>query len=365
VLSQVGPLDDAVEVLRESAEIGEGATAALARVLLAKAQALRGKTTNLDLLAVLEAGVDELERLDERRALAEALTVLALALFWVGRLDECRNTAERALAYARETGDIGSELVAIREVGTATLWNATPWPEIERTSRELLAGADRLGSRVVAWALDALGRAAWHQGDFDEGRRLLAEAMRIHQELGIAMSAATLHMEVGFMELNARDLDAAERELRQGWEKLGELGEEGIRSTTGALLAETLVRQGRLAEADEVADETDRIGVEDDFVTVGHMSLIRGYIASRRGDHDRAIDLARRALAIVDGSEYVPLHAEARIGLGEVLLAAGRLDEAVAPLTRAIAIAEAKQDRVFGERARDLLEQALAAPTRD
>jgi tetratricopeptide (TPR) repeat protein len=362
VLLTVGPLEVAVETLREAAETGDGATATLARVLFEKAQALRGKTTNLDLLPLLRAGVAELERLDDRRALAETLTVLALALFWVGRLDESRTTAERGLAYARETGDVGTELVAVREAATATLWSGTPWSEIERTSRELLADADRLGSRVVAWALDALSRAAWHRGDFDEARRYLADAMEINEELGIVISAASLHMEIGYMELNARNLEAAERELRTGWEELGELGEEGIRSTMGALLAEALVRRGRLDEAEAVVGEAERVGVDDDFVTVAQVSLVRGYVASQRGDHEQAIGLARRALAIVDDSEYVPLHAEFRIGLAEVLLAAGQTVEAAMLLTEAIAIAERKEDLVAANRARELLERATAAP---
>jgi len=365
VLSRVGPLEEAVEVLREAAEIGDGAVAALARVLFEKAQALRGKTTNLDLLPLLGTGVAELERLEDRRALAEALTVLALALFWGGRLDECRSTAERGLAYARETGDIGTELVAIKEAGTATLWSGTPWSEIERTNRELLRDADRLGSSVIAWALDALSRAAWHRGDFEEARRYLADAMQINEELGIVLTAASLHMEVGYMELNARDLDAAERELRTGWEKLGELGEEGIRSTMGALLAEALVRQGRLDEAEAIAREAARVGVDDDFVTVAQVSIVRGYAASQRGDHEQAIDFARRALAIVDDSEYVPLHAEFRIGLAEVLLAAGQGAEAGSLLREAIAIAERKEDLVAASRAGELLERATASAAPD
>jgi len=179
------------------------------------------------------------------------------------------------------------------------------------------------------------------------------------------LTAASLHMEVGYMELNARDLEAAERELRTGWEELGELGEEGIRSTMGALLAEALVRQGRLDEAEAIAREAARAGVEDDFVTVAQVSVVRGYVASRRGDHEQAIVFARRALALVEDSEYVPLHAAFRIGLAEVLLAAGRGAEAASLLREAIAIAERKEDLVAASRAGELLERATAAAAPD
>jgi class 3 adenylate cyclase/tetratricopeptide (TPR) repeat protein len=365
VLVSAGPLDGAVDVLREAGRLGEGVTAALARVLLEKAQALRGDTRNEDLLPALRGAVVELEQLGDPGALAEALTVLALALFWVGRLGESRRTGERALAYAREAGNTSIELVAIKEMGTAAIWSDTPWPEIELMHEEMLAAADRLGSRVVAWAQDALSRAAWHRGDLDEARRHLTEAMRIHHELGTVMTGTTLHMEMGYMELRAGELAAAERELRLGWEGLGELGEVGIRATMGSLLAEALARQGRLGEAEHIVRESERIGVEDDFVTVAEALFVRGLIASRRGDHAEAIDLARRALAIVDDSEYVPLHAEFRIGLAELLLAAGRGGEAEGLLREAVALAEAKADVVVARQAQELLERAAAAPTAD
>jgi ATP/maltotriose-dependent transcriptional regulator MalT len=167
------------------------------------------------------------------------------------------------------------------------------------------------------------------------------------------------------MELRAGELAAAERELRLGWEGLGELGEVGIRATMGSLLAEALALQGRLDEAEQIVRESERIGVEDDFVTVAEVLFVRGLIASRRGDHAEGIDLARRALATVDDSEYVPLHADFRIGLAGLLLAAGRGGEAEGLLREAVALAEAKADVFFARQAQELLERARSAPTAD
>jgi len=363
VLVHAGPLDVAEDVLREAADIGDGVTAALARALLENVRALRGEASNAEVLPALQAAVDELEHLGDRGALAEALTLLALVQFWSGQLAEQRGTAERALTYAREAGNPTVELAAIRELGTAMIWSDTPWPEIERVCQERLSEVERLGSRVVAAALDPLSRAAAARGDFDEGRRLLAEATRINEELGIAMAATTLLMEAGYMEIHAGDLVAAERHLRAGWEGLARLNEEGIRSTVGALLAEVVARQGRLEEAEQIVGEAEQLGADDDFVTIAQALLARGLIASKRGDHDRGAELARRALAIVDDSEYLPLHVEFRIGLAEVLVDAGRRDDAERLLREAIVLAEAKEDLVLARRGRTVLEHATASPT--
>jgi class 3 adenylate cyclase/tetratricopeptide (TPR) repeat protein len=358
VLTHAGPLDAAVVALAEAAETGEPATAALARALLENTRALQGETPNVELLPLLQASIAELERLDDRDALAEALVLLSLAFFWVGRLSDSRATAERALVCAREAANTTTELRAIRLASTATMWSDAPWSEVARINRELLGEAERFGSPVIAWALDVLARVAWHGGDFDEARRLQADSMRINEELGIMMSAVTQRMELGYLELHAGDARAAERAFREGWERLGELGEQGIRSTMGSLLAEALVRQGRLDEAEWFVDEAEQLGPDDDFVTVSHALVVRALVASKRGDHERAVELAQNALAVVDGTEYVPLHAEFRVHLAEVLIDAGRGSEAEAPLAEAIAIADAKEDVVVAKRARELLERA-------
>jgi len=162
-------------------------------------------------------------------------------------------------------------------------------------------------------------------------------------------------MDVGHLELLAREPEAAEQALREGWVGLGELGEHGYRSTVAATLGWALVEQDRLDEAEQIVSEAEEIGSSDDFPTAMYVLTTRARIASRRGEHERAVALASEAVAVVDAAEYVALHIEARLALGLVLIRAGRPAEARAPLLDALERAERKGALVLADRARALL----------
>ena len=72
----------------------------------------------------------------------------------------------------------------------------------------------------------------------------------------------------------------------------------------------------------------DATASPDDFITVAQATIARALIASGRGDHDRAVELAREATAISDAHEYLVQRHDAWMELGEVLVAAGRTEEA-------------------------------------
>ena len=70
------------------------------------------------------------------------------------------------------------------------------------------------------------------------------------------------------------------------------------------------------------------ISTPDDWVTVSQVQIGRAFVASGRGDHERAASWRGRPIALVDAHEYVTLQQEIRLSRGEILLAAGRADEA-------------------------------------
>ena len=78
-------------------------------------------------------------------------------------------------------------------------------------------------------------------------------------------------------------------------------------------------------------------------------------IASGRGDHDLAVELAREAVAIADSHEYLTQRHDAWMELGEVLLAAGRTDEAREALARSRELAGRKGSTAIVDRVDALL----------
>jgi ATP/maltotriose-dependent transcriptional regulator MalT len=93
----------------------------------------------------------------------------------------------------------------------------------------------------------------------------------------------------------------------------------------------------------------------DDWVTVGQVYMGRAFVASGRGEHELACDLARQAAELMDAHEYVTLQQAFLLSYAEILIAAGRPDHARAELLRGRAVAERKGSTVVVAKADSLL----------
>jgi ATP/maltotriose-dependent transcriptional regulator MalT len=165
-------------------------------------------------------------------------------------------------------------------------------------------------------------------GRFAESRAIQDDHIREQRERGEVQDALAGAMTSGWLEVVADDLVRADAILREAWVGLGELGERGYRSTVGGIFADVLARAGAYDDAEVVADEAEALATPDDWVTVTGVTLARARIASGRGDHDRAVRLARDAVAQTEAREYLSHRHDMWWALGEILLAAGREEEA-------------------------------------
>jgi len=115
------------------------------------------------------------------------------------------------------------------------------------------------------------------------------------------------------------------------------------------------VLQGRLDDAAALVDECASLAAEDDVLAQAGTHTVRALVATHRGNHDQAIDHARRAVEVIDATDDSEPRVEARLALGEALLGAGRRGEAERVLGEAIETAGAKGSTVLQDAARALL----------
>ena len=358
VLYTSGELDEAERVLTYATEHGSPDVAATAFFLWAF---MRGHARGVSLIDLEQEVRDALRAYEadggsDDSVLAAGYHTLANVLFWNGRLDEQLRMSERALVHAQRAGHPVFEEWSRAQIGAGMHYGSTPWTEFEAFAHAGRAEDERKGRlTAVDWNIP-LAVAASNQGRFDEARRLFAEQAASAIERGMVFEHLTHAQHPGVLELLAGDYEAAETILRVSWDGLGDRGEQGFRSTIGTLLAEALVRGGRVDEALAIAEESERIGSDDDWVTVAQAELVRGMVASARGDHVRAVQLGRAAVDRACRTEDVMVPMHVWLGYAELLAAAGRDDEAREALGETLRLAELKGSTVSEDRARALLD---------
>jgi ATP/maltotriose-dependent transcriptional regulator MalT len=179
-------------------------------------------------------------------------------------------------------------------------------------------------------------------------------------ELGLPFMIGGLSHPSGILEEVAGDLEAAERELRAGYELLASLGEKGFLSTVAGSLARCVAKRGGLEEAEELARIGVRASATDDVYSQVTWRQALALVHAQRGQPDRALALAREAVGLAEPTDDCPMRAGAFEDLAEVHRLGGRMAEAADGLRRAIDTWDRKGAVFVAERLRARLEEVTA-----
>jgi class 3 adenylate cyclase/tetratricopeptide (TPR) repeat protein len=256
---------------------------------------------------------------------------------------------ERALGHARQAGDVREEATIIAHLAQSLYYGPTPVEEaIARCEEFLTEGAgDRSLEASTGSTLAGL-RAM--RGDFDEARRLWAKAGELYEALGLMFRRAARSTIPASIETLAGDPEAAERELRWGYDTLERMAGKSARGTIAAFLAEAVYQQGREDEAKRFTEITEELAADDDLVPQVVWRSVRAKILAGGGELHRGEELAREAAALVEHTDFPELQASTFLDLAEVLAAAGKRDEAKRLVARAKELYERKGNVVAAER---------------
>ena len=287
--------------------------------------------------------------------LAKAWALLGLVHLLTCQFAISEEEWERAAGHAHAAGNTREELEYLSWVPLVVWGGPTPVPEAIGKCHSVLERAD--GDRkAMSTAMFVMAKLEAMRGRFDEARQLIDRAHAILEEVAIPVwLSGPLTQMHGWVEVLAGEPVEAEPSLRRGVEVLREIGELSWLSTVAAILAEALYAQGREEDADEFVRISEEAAGSEDAYSQGLVRSIRSKILARRGELDAAVDLARDAVAILEPTDFLFLQGFSRLSLGEVLLAAGRTDEARAALGEAEALCGAKGFSVGVARARELL----------
>jgi tetratricopeptide (TPR) repeat protein len=285
--------------------------------------------------AEAQEAIPLLEALGDDRRLAQAWFLLGqVALFSAdnaGQLDAWG----RALDHAGRAGDAPVAAQAAVWCMLALVSGMTPAEDALRAIDEVVAKAPP-SLDVGAWSKIMRGRCLAMLGDLERGRSLAREGRATFLELGRALTFGSSTMETSPIDEVAGDVDAAERELRDGYEQLVTLGDRAYLSTAAGRLARCVALRGDLVEAEELADVCEASSASDDLYSQVAWRQARALVLAQRTDADGALRLAHEAVALSRGSDDCLLRALALEDLAEVHRLSGRIAEAVGSLEGAM-----------------------------
>ncbi|HKT43832.1 MAG TPA: BTAD domain-containing putative transcriptional regulator [Gaiellaceae bacterium] len=346
-----GDFTNAKPVLAEAQAIarahGDRRLDVRAGIELAFQAVFTGDASSAEMTTVAEEAIPPLEALGDDFGLSRAWRLMSephiIACHW----GDAASAMERSIDHARRAGDRRQESSLIGLLAQALLWGPTPVHEaIVRCERFLAdAGED---NALAAALMSPLGALYAMRGEFERARLLWHESRDLYEKLGLRHRRATRSLIGGLIELLAGDAEAAEREVRLGYDTLSAMGETYVRATLGAYLAAILAELGRDAEAIELTRESEANAAADDISTEVVWLGARARALARGGDPDTAVQLARDAVRRAEATDFSDLRAGALLDLAAV---SGDADAAA----RAVEEYERKGNVVGAARARALV----------
>jgi class 3 adenylate cyclase/tetratricopeptide (TPR) repeat protein len=320
---------------------GNETAEALARVVGANVRVQSDPGASLDELERLaHAAIPLLERAEDHAGLAYVWYALGVSVAnFRLRFAEHAYASEQALHHARLAGQPRNDLF---HLDGALAFGPVPADEAIRALDVALGDARHPHPLLArAYLLALLGR-------FDEAWEIAREQTERLRELrGTGHEAWA-----GWIAQLEGDEESAAHYFRVFCDSLEEQGQTATLSGFLGELGRSLCVLGRHDEAEPLAQRArDLTNEEDVWSQVGWRELLALVLASR-GEHAEAVRLAREAVAIMEPTDALCGAGQVLGDLAEVLIAAGRVDEARTALEQALDRYERKKNLVMAQRVR-------------
>ena len=305
--------------------------AAWSRLGWTRVLALSGDFDN-EMMAEWAAGAADAERLfiesgDPGAALEAGL--IGLERFWAsGQLTEMLARGRALRERARELGDAPRELlICARLIGAAgQSGNAELAAEYERAAQDFVA---RLGLRMPQWGRFSRCGQLRNYGDIQGALACYAEMYADGVAERDPVVQITSLRQRGEMLLEFHRAADARPLLEHALAESIRMGELWSRTELTAALAEAVATAGDEVRARELIRDAESLARETDRYAVAYVAFSAGRVNELLGRPVEAERSYRRALEVVEKTEYVFRGASMRLTFTEFLLARGRVGDAV------------------------------------
>jgi class 3 adenylate cyclase/tetratricopeptide (TPR) repeat protein len=364
---EAGAFAQAATILQEAEELAQtaGPEVAVWRAKIARLglRIWTGSVASEEMVVQADAAVAAFDRLGDELGLARSWHLVGLLRMWgVGDSADADAAFQRALVHARHAGAGLEESQTLQWMLTDAWYGTTGAAEGIRLCHEVLQHPN--ARNVEAIATIELGSFSAMGGHFDEAWALFAQGREIFEDLGQQLNVAGTSQEFFDIAMLAGDPAAAEECLRPACEMLESMGEKGFLGTRLGCLAEAVYAQGRFADAEQISERAEAVTAHDpsDLDAQFRWRAVRAKVLAQRGDFNAAESLAREAVSLIAGTQWLNTRAGVAMDLAEVFQLSGRGDEARAAVEEALRLYEAKENLVAATQARARLATLPTAP---
>jgi predicted ATPase len=305
--------------------------------------------------SMLPSMLDELARTGDNRRMAKA-HMLAFWVHWAANQAVPASRASRLAAdHAGAAGDSGLRSRALGWHIVTIIYGPL---HVDVIQQELEAIEREDPGPYLAACLD-LGRGEVERlhGRLTTAHHLTNRARDGFAALGMQPMAAGCAQELAQIELAKGDRSAARALLGQCDAVLAQLGERPQRSTTQAMLARVHELLGARGEALAAVQLAEELSSPEDAINFALTHAVRARLALANGDSASAERWARGAVEQALRTDFIVVHAEARLELARVLQAVGQPEHARSEGEQALSLFSAKGHRLGADAAGSLLER--------
>ena len=260
----------------------------------------------------------------------EALTLLSSIGWWEGDLTSVERYTQETLEIAQAAGRRDLESLAMVEIAAAhnARLEVSKAEQVLATATELAQEAGSLSAQ--AWACRIRGSILLRRGQFEDAASAFRGAYELFNETGAFPDAARARQLEGVAVWRSGDPDGAERLVREAVRTLLSVQERGKIVEAQRTLAEIVLAQGHVEEAERWAlSAVETVGMQD-MLSRSNVRMVLGLVRAAQGRDEEAELLLREALDIVAETDYRNAEPEPLAALAQFLRERGREDEASA-----------------------------------
>ena len=300
---------------------------------------------------VAQQAAERLSTLHDATGAAKAHRVHASVLARLGRIADTEAALDKALTAAREASDQRQISGVLAAAPVAALWGPSPVP---RAGGRCLDVVRLLRITTGAREVEAISTRCQavlesFRGRHDAARKMLVNARRTLEDLGLRHGLLELELAAGLVELAAGEAADADAHLQTAHEGFAALGVEVDAAQAAALQGRAALMLGDVDRAFDLAETAERLGGRD-LKTAIAWRAVKAEVLARRGSHAEAVSLAQAAVSLAESTDALVDRADALAALGAVLRLTGDAAGAQAATDHARALYEQKGATALAER---------------